>query len=63
MAIERIIAEWQKGVFKPVYWLEGEEEYFMTKLLIMPSITFCIKTKHLSILVYFTGVTRRGPTL
>ena len=31
MPIERIIAEWQKGVFKPVYWLEGEEEYFIDK--------------------------------
>lgn len=29
MAAEKIIAEWKKGVFKPVYWLEGEEEYFI----------------------------------
>ncbi len=33
MPIERIIAEWQKGVFKPVYWLEGEEEYFIDKVI------------------------------
>src|SRR5882672_3590934 len=31
MSIEKIIAEWQKRVFKPVYWLEGEEEYFIDK--------------------------------
>lgn len=31
MAVEKIIAEWRKGVFKPVYWLEGEEEYFIDK--------------------------------
>src|SRR5258706_2762177 len=33
MPIERIIAEWQKGAFKPVYWLEGEEEYFIDKVI------------------------------
>lgn len=33
MAIEKIIAEWQKKVFKPVYWLEGEEEYFIDKVV------------------------------
>jgi len=31
MAIEKILAEWKKQVFKPVYWLEGEEEYFIDK--------------------------------
>ena len=33
MAVEKIIAEWRKGSFKPVYWLEGEEEYFIDKLV------------------------------
>ena len=33
MPVERIITEWQKGVFKPVYWLEGEEEYFIDKVV------------------------------
>jgi len=33
MAVEKIIAEWQKKVFKPVYWLEGEEEYFIDKVI------------------------------
>lgn len=31
MSIDKIITEWKKGVFKPVYWLEGEEEYFIDK--------------------------------
>jgi DNA polymerase-3 subunit delta len=31
MTIEKIIAEWKRDVFKPVYWLEGEEEYFIDK--------------------------------
>lgn len=31
MAIEKIIAEWKKSIFKPVYWLEGDEEYFIDK--------------------------------
>jgi DNA polymerase III subunit delta len=31
MSIDKIISEWKKGVFKPVYWLEGEEEYFIDK--------------------------------
>jgi DNA polymerase-3 subunit delta len=29
MSIDKIITEWKKGVFKPVYWLEGDEEYFI----------------------------------
>lgn len=31
MSIDKIITDWKKGVFKPVYWLEGEEEYFIDK--------------------------------
>ncbi|MEI9909190.1 MAG: DNA polymerase III subunit delta [Bacteroidota bacterium] len=33
MAVEKIIAEWKKNVFKPVYWLEGDEEYFIDKAM------------------------------
>jgi DNA polymerase III subunit delta len=29
MAAEKIIAEWKKQQFKPVYWLEGEEDYYI----------------------------------
>lgn len=31
MAVEKVITEWKKNVFKPVYWFEGEEEYFIDK--------------------------------
>lgn len=31
MSVEKIIADWKKKSFKPVYWLEGEEEYFIDK--------------------------------
>ena len=31
MSVEKIISDWKKKVFKPVYWLEGEEEYFIDK--------------------------------
>src|SRR6187399_2482939 len=33
MSHEKIIAEWKKKVFKPFYWLEGEEEYFIDKVI------------------------------
>lgn len=33
MSYEKIIADWEKKVFKPVYWLEGEEEYFIDKVV------------------------------
>ncbi|MGZ5220269.1 MAG: DNA polymerase III subunit delta [Chitinophagaceae bacterium] len=33
MAVEKIIAEWKRKEFKPVYWLEGEEEYYIDKVI------------------------------
>ncbi|WP_028787052.1 DNA polymerase III subunit delta [Terrimonas ferruginea] len=33
MSVEKVISEWKKQVYKPVYWLEGEEEYFIDKVL------------------------------
>lgn len=33
MSAEKIIAEWKKGSFKPVYWLEGEEPYHIDKVV------------------------------
>ena len=33
MSVEKIIADWKKKSFKPVYWLEGEEEYFIDKVI------------------------------
>ncbi|HLF46718.1 MAG TPA: DNA polymerase III subunit delta [Chitinophagaceae bacterium] len=33
MSHQKIIAEWEKNIFKPLYWLEGEEEYFIDKVI------------------------------
>lgn len=33
MSAEKIIAEWKKGQFKPVYWLEGEEPFHIDKVM------------------------------
>jgi DNA polymerase-3 subunit delta len=33
VSVEKIIGEWKKQRFKPVYWLEGEEEYYIDKLV------------------------------
>ncbi len=33
MSHEKIITEWKKKVYKPFYWLEGEEEYFIDKVM------------------------------
>lgn len=33
MSVEKILNDWKKKTFKPVYWLEGEEEYFINKLV------------------------------
>jgi DNA polymerase III, delta subunit len=29
MSAEKIISEWKKNIFKPFYWLEGEEEFYI----------------------------------
>lgn len=33
MSAEKILGEWKKGRFKPIYWLEGEEPYFIDMLV------------------------------
>lgn len=33
MSVEKIIGDWKKGVFKPIYWFEGEEDYFIDKAI------------------------------
>lgn len=33
MSAEKIIGDWKRKLFKPVYWLEGEEEYFIDKVV------------------------------
>lgn len=33
MIADKIVAEFKKGLFKPVYWLEGEEDFFIDKVV------------------------------
>ncbi|MEX6688734.1 DNA polymerase III subunit delta [Danxiaibacter flavus] len=33
MSAEKILADWKKQSFKPVYWLEGEESYFIDRVV------------------------------
>ena len=33
MSVEKIITDWKKKSFKPVYWLDGEESYFIDQLV------------------------------
>lgn len=33
MSAEKIISDWKKNNFKPIYWLEGEEDYYIDKVI------------------------------
>ena len=33
MSVDKIITDWKKGSFRPIYWLEGEEDYFIDKVV------------------------------
>jgi DNA polymerase-3 subunit delta len=33
MSAEKIISDWKKGTFKPVYWLEGEEPFYIDQVM------------------------------
>ena len=33
MAAEKILSGWKKKQYKPVYWLEGEEDYYIDQLV------------------------------
>ena len=33
MSVEKILGEWNKKIFKPVYWLGGEEEYYIDMVM------------------------------
>jgi DNA polymerase-3 subunit delta len=33
LSAEQIIHDWKKKIYKPVYWLEGEEEYFINEVM------------------------------
>lgn len=33
MSVEKILSEWKLKAYKPIYWLEGEEPYFIDKII------------------------------
>jgi DNA polymerase III subunit delta len=33
LSVDRILSDWNKKSFKPVYWFEGDEEYYINKLV------------------------------
>jgi DNA polymerase III subunit delta len=33
LSVDKILSDWKKNSFKPVYWFEGEEEYYINKLI------------------------------
>lgn len=33
MSVEKIINEWKKKKYKPVYWLEGDEDFYIDKVI------------------------------
>src|SRR3984957_6230049 len=33
MSVEKILGDWKKAKFKPVYWLEGDEEFYIDQLV------------------------------
>ena len=33
MSAEQIIRDWKKKIYKPVYWLEGDEEFFINEVM------------------------------
>jgi DNA polymerase III subunit delta len=33
MSLEKILSDWKKNLFKPLYWLEGEEEFYINVLM------------------------------
>lgn len=33
MSVDKILGDWKKKLFKPVYWLEGEEDYYIDKII------------------------------
>jgi len=33
LSAEQIINDWKRKIFKPIYWLEGEEEYFINEVM------------------------------
>jgi DNA polymerase-3 subunit delta len=33
MSADKIIKDWKKNIFKPIYWLQGEEEFYINEVM------------------------------
>ncbi len=33
MSVEKIINDWKKNIYKPIYWLEGDEEFYIDQVM------------------------------
>ncbi len=61
MSAEKIIAEWKKKVFKPIYWLEGEEDYYIDKVCNMRNTISSLNRNPDLTSPYFMARTLPGP--
>lgn len=55
MSVEKIIGDWKKGVFKPLYWFEGEEDYFIDKAIAFAETSILKETEASFNLTIFYG--------
>lgn len=49
MSVDKILNEWGKKTYKPIYWLEGEEDYYIDQLVNYAEEKFYQKVKLLLI--------------
>lgn len=33
MSVDKIISDWKKNIYKPIYWIEGDEEFYVDQLV------------------------------
>ncbi len=33
MSVEKILSDWKKGQYKPIYWIEGDEPFFIDQII------------------------------
>ena len=53
--MDKIINEWKRKVFKPVYWFEGEEEYYINQLMAYAEHSILPETEKAFNLTIFYG--------
>ncbi|MCH5717757.1 DNA polymerase III subunit delta [Niabella hibiscisoli] len=33
MSVDKVISDWKKNAYKPIYWIEGDEEFYVDQLV------------------------------